>query len=75
MIFLFSDPYKRCSLSSVVINYMFRFIASDLLERSRNGRIVFAGDSIARNQWESFLCMLSQGVSNKSTIYEPHGKL
>ncbi|XP_058003387.1 protein trichome birefringence-like 8 [Hevea brasiliensis] len=51
-----------------------RFNASDLLERSRNGRIVFAGDSIARNQWESFLCMLGQGVHNKSTIYEEHGK-
>ncbi|KAF2307689.1 hypothetical protein GH714_030809 [Hevea brasiliensis] len=51
-----------------------RFNASDLLERSRNGRIVFAGDSIGRNQWESFLCILSQGVPNKSTIYEEHGK-
>ncbi|KAJ4830058.1 hypothetical protein Tsubulata_009672, partial [Turnera subulata] len=50
-----------------------RFNATELLERSRNGRIVFAGDSIGRNQWESFLCMLSQGVTNKSTIYEEHG--
>ncbi|WCJ34248.1 TRICHOME BIREFRINGENCE-LIKE 8 [Euphorbia peplus] len=50
-----------------------RFNASDLLERSRNGRIVFAGDSIVRNQWESFLCLLGQGVSNESTIYEEHG--
>ncbi|KAH7512203.1 hypothetical protein FEM48_Zijuj12G0065700 [Ziziphus jujuba var. spinosa] len=51
-----------------------RFNASDLLERSKNGRIVFAGDSIGRNQWESFLCMLAQGVSNKSSIYEVNGK-
>ncbi|XP_065855072.1 protein trichome birefringence-like 8 [Euphorbia lathyris] len=50
-----------------------RFNASDLLERSRNGRIVFAGDSIVRNQWESFLCLIAQGVSNKSTIHEEHG--
>ncbi|KAF5768665.1 putative PMR5 domain, PC-Esterase [Helianthus annuus] len=50
-----------------------RFDARDFLERSRNGRIVFAGDSIGRNQWESLLCMLSQGVSNHSTIYEEHG--
>ncbi|CAN1277500.1 Protein trichome birefringence-like 8, partial [Linum perenne] len=47
-----------------------RFNATDLLERARNGRIVFAGDSIGRNQWESLLCMLAQGVSNISTIYE-----
>ncbi|XP_038702526.1 protein trichome birefringence-like 8 [Tripterygium wilfordii] len=50
-----------------------RFNASDLLERSRNGRIVFAGDSIGRNQWESLVCMLAQGVSNLSTIYEENG--
>ncbi|GMP84271.1 hypothetical protein CsSME_00037860 [Camellia sinensis var. sinensis] len=50
-----------------------RFNASDLLNRSRNSRIVFAGDSIGRNQWESLLCMLAQGVSNKSTIYEENG--
>ncbi|KAL9263134.1 trichome birefringence-like 8-like protein [Drosera capensis] len=50
-----------------------RFSASDLLERSRNGRIIFAGDSIARNQWESMLCMLAQEVLNRSTIYEENG--
>ncbi|KAF8097208.1 hypothetical protein N665_0293s0056 [Sinapis alba] len=50
-----------------------RFNASDFLERSRNGRIVFVGDSIGRNQWESLMCMLSQGVHNKSEIYEVYG--
>ncbi|XP_074267551.1 protein trichome birefringence-like 8 [Silene latifolia] len=50
-----------------------RFNASDFLERSRNGRIVFAGDSIGRNQWESLLCMLTKGVSNQSSIYEANG--
>jgi len=50
-----------------------RFNASVLLERNRNRRIVFAGDSVGRNQWESFLCMLTQGVSNLSKIYEVHG--
>ncbi|KAI5318906.1 hypothetical protein L3X38_038614 [Prunus dulcis] len=50
-----------------------RFNASDFLQRSRNGRIVFAGDSIGRNQWESLLCMLAEAVSNKSRIYEVNG--
>ncbi|KAL6519331.1 hypothetical protein OROGR_018651 [Orobanche gracilis] len=50
-----------------------RFDAEDFLQRSQNQRIVFAGDSILRNQWESLLCMLAQGVSNQSTIYEEHG--
>ncbi|GAV84914.1 PC-Esterase domain-containing protein/PMR5N domain-containing protein [Cephalotus follicularis] len=50
-----------------------RFNASDLLERSRGGRIVFAGDSIGRNQWESLICILAQAISNKSAIYEENG--
>ncbi|KAM0826102.1 hypothetical protein ACQ4PT_068563 [Festuca glaucescens] len=44
-----------------------------MLERSRNGRIVFAGDSIGRNQWESMVCMLAAGASG-SRIYEQSGK-
>ncbi|KAK1563338.1 hypothetical protein Q3G72_026205 [Acer saccharum] len=51
-----------------------RFNARDLLERSRNGRIVFAGDSIGRNQWESLICMLAEAVSNRSAIYEENGQ-
>ncbi|QCE05813.1 protein trichome birefringence-like 8 [Vigna unguiculata] len=50
-----------------------RFNASVVLEGNRNGRIVFAGDSVGRNQWESFLCMLTQGVSNLSRIHEVNG--
>ncbi|KAG6744007.1 hypothetical protein POTOM_052711 [Populus tomentosa] len=50
-----------------------RFNASEILNRGRNGRVVFAGDSVGRNQWESFLCMLAQGVANKSSIYEENG--
>ncbi|GKV31864.1 hypothetical protein SLEP1_g40523 [Rubroshorea leprosula] len=50
-----------------------RFNASDLLERSQNGRIVFAGDSLGRNQWESLICMLAEAVPNKSTIFEENG--
>ncbi|KAG8374067.1 hypothetical protein BUALT_Bualt11G0092300 [Buddleja alternifolia] len=50
-----------------------RFDAKDFLQRSRHGRIVFAGDSIGRNHWESLICMLTQGVSNISTVYEENG--
>lgn len=60
---------RVCLLS--LINH--RFNARDFLERSRNGRIVFAGDSIGRNQWESLLCMLAQAVANQSAIYEVNG--
>ncbi|XP_006662263.1 protein trichome birefringence-like 8 isoform X2 [Oryza brachyantha] len=52
-----------------------RFNATEMLERSRNGRIVYAGDSIGRNQWESMVCMLAAAVpAGKSRIYEKSGK-
>ncbi|XP_024981934.1 protein trichome birefringence-like 10 [Cynara cardunculus var. scolymus] len=51
-----------------------RFDAVTMLERLRNRRLVFVGDSIGRNQWESLLCLLSTAVSNKSSIYEVNGR-
>lgn len=56
---------KECNLP--------RFEAAKMLEKLRNKRLVFAGDSLGRNQWESLLCMLSTAVSNKSSIYEVNG--
>lgn len=51
-----------------------RFDAGTMLEKLRNKRVAFVGDSLARNQWESLICMLSTAVSNKSSIYEVKGK-
>lgn len=56
---------KHCNLP--------RFDARLMLEKLRNKRIVFAGDSIGRNQWESLLCMLALGVPDKKRIYEVNG--
>eukprot|EP01018_Ginkgo_biloba_P012130 Gb_18075 [translate_table: standard] len=50
-----------------------RFNARDLLERIRNRRVVFVGDSIGRNQWESLICMLAEAVPIKTRIYEVNG--
>uniref|UniRef100_A0A0E0BFA7 Uncharacterized protein n=1 Tax=Oryza glumipatula TaxID=40148 RepID=A0A0E0BFA7_9ORYZ len=50
-----------------------RFDARNMLEKLRNKRVVFVGDSIGRNQWESLLCMLSVAVPDKSSIFEVNG--
>ncbi|XP_022856199.1 protein trichome birefringence-like 10 [Olea europaea var. sylvestris] len=50
-----------------------RFDAKVMLEKLRNHRIVFVGDSIGRNQWESLLCMLSSAITDKASIYEVNG--
>ncbi|XP_062186769.1 protein trichome birefringence-like 11 [Phragmites australis] len=56
---------RRCMLP--------RFDAKKLLEILRNRRLLFIGDSIGRNQWESMLCMLSSAVTDKSSVYEENG--
>ncbi|KAI4369618.1 hypothetical protein MLD38_018041 [Melastoma candidum] len=52
---------------------LLRFDGKLMLEKLRNKRLVFVGDSIGRNQWESLLCMLSSVVSDKSSVYEVNG--
>ncbi|TVU37478.1 hypothetical protein EJB05_10794, partial [Eragrostis curvula] len=61
---------RRCTLP--------RFNATKLLETLRNRRLVFVGDSIGRNQWESMLCMLysaavAAGSGDEGAVYEENG--
>ncbi|KAK4767626.1 hypothetical protein SAY86_015376 [Trapa natans] len=50
-----------------------RFDAKVMLEQLRDRRLVFAGDSIGRNQWESLLCMLSSVIPDKASVFEVNG--
>lgn len=51
-----------------------RFNATKMLEMIRGKRLVFVGDSINRNQWESMLCMLFQAVEDPKKVYETHNR-
>lgn len=50
-----------------------RFNATDFLERLRGKRLMLVGDSMNRNQFESILCLLWQGLPNTKRMYETHG--
>ena len=71
--FLWLIWWKSRSNPKIELLNKHRFNATKMLENLRNKRLVFAGDSIGRNQWESLLCMLSSGVPNKESIYEVNG--
>ncbi|GAB4830581.1 hypothetical protein Ancab_020347 [Ancistrocladus abbreviatus] len=51
-----------------------RFNATNMLELIRGKRLVFVGDSINRNQWESLLCLLMEAVKDQKKVYETHGR-
>ncbi|XVF22086.1 hypothetical protein REPUB_Repub12eG0143500 [Reevesia pubescens] len=51
-----------------------RFNAAKMLDLIRGKRLVFVGDSINRNQWESMLCMLMGAIKDPKKVYETHGR-
>ncbi|XP_009418554.2 protein trichome birefringence-like 5 [Musa acuminata AAA Group] len=50
-----------------------RFNGTDFLERIRGKRLMFVGDSMNRNQFESMLCLLREALPDKSKMYETRG--
>ncbi|KAI3694188.1 hypothetical protein L1987_77149 [Smallanthus sonchifolius] len=48
--------------------------ATDFLERLRGKKMVFVGDSLNRNMWESLVCILRHSLKNKKRVYEISGR-
>ncbi|KAK1354321.1 hypothetical protein POM88_047577 [Heracleum sosnowskyi] len=51
-----------------------RFNAAAMLNLIRGKRLVFVGDSINRNQWESMLCLLVGAIKDSKRVYEARGR-
>ncbi|KAL4302114.1 hypothetical protein GQ457_10G025760 [Hibiscus cannabinus] len=51
-----------------------RLNATDFLEKLRGKRLVYIGDSLNRNMWESMVCILRRSVKKKKRVYEISGR-
>ncbi|CAN1127020.1 Protein trichome birefringence [Linum perenne] len=51
-----------------------RLNAGRLLDMLRGKRLVFVGDTLNRNMWESMACMLKGAAKDQSNVYEVNGR-
>ncbi|XP_022889420.1 protein trichome birefringence-like [Olea europaea var. sylvestris] len=51
-----------------------RLNGSHMLEMLIGKRLVFVGDSLNRNMWESLICILRNSVKDQSKVYEQQGR-
>ncbi|XP_042462507.1 protein trichome birefringence-like [Zingiber officinale] len=51
-----------------------RLNGTDMLERLRGKRLVFVGDSLNRNMWESLVCVLRNSIKDRSKVFEASGR-
>ncbi|XP_021720652.1 protein PMR5-like [Chenopodium quinoa] len=52
-----------------------RFDGVEFLERMRGRTVMFVGDSLGRNQWESLICMISSALPRRSPTHIIRGDL
>ncbi|XP_058100139.1 protein trichome birefringence-like 4 [Magnolia sinica] len=51
-----------------------RLDGKEMLEMLQGKRLVFVGDSLNRNMWESLACILRESLENKSRVFEISGR-
>uniref|UniRef100_A0A2P2JTB1 Uncharacterized protein MANES_09G036800 n=1 Tax=Rhizophora mucronata TaxID=61149 RepID=A0A2P2JTB1_RHIMU len=52
-----------------------RLNAAQMLEMLRGKRLVFVGDSLNRNMWESLVCILRGAAKDQRNVFEANGRL
>lgn len=53
---------------------LYRFDGLKMLKLLRGKRVVFVGDSLNRNMWESLVCALRESLIDKSRVVEVSGR-
>ena len=61
---------RSCFSESGLLNLLCRLNGRELLELLRGKRLVYVGDSLNRNMWESMVCILRNSVEDKSKVFE-----
>lgn len=56
------------------MNAACRLSGRKMLKLLRGKRLVFVGDSLNRNMWESLVCILRNSVEDKSRVFEASGR-
>ena len=76
---LLISPSLSLSFTNFLLNltifFSCRFNGLDFLERWRGKRIMFVGDSLSFNQWQSLSCMIHSSVPNARTSLMKSGPL
>lgn len=71
-VWFFIDNY---CFSLLFIVFLFcRLDGNKMLELLRGKRLVFVGDSLNRNMWQSLVCILRDSLEDKNRVFDVSGK-
>ena len=70
--YIISKTNDRNALQDLIILHICRFNGKDFLKRFKGKKIMFVGDSLSENQWESLICMVHAAIPQAqfSKIYK-----
>lgn len=75
MFYAYAFARLFCRIKLVGSNwFQCRLNGSNMLGILRGKRLVFVGDSLSRNMWESLVCFLRNSVDEKSRVFEASGR-